>query len=76
MNAVVEIGMEEHRILLTIFVAADDLDIFDFFSVEVDSLQWEFGVVVPAGDHVDRVSNEDGGWNVNRLKKSFTNIFM
>ena len=53
--------MEEHRPALTIFVAADDLDIFDFFSVEVDPLQWVFVVVAIAGDHVDRVSNENGG---------------
>ena len=75
MNAVVESSMEEHRIGLTIFVAADDLDIFDFFSVEVDPLQWVFGVA-PAGDHVDRLSNEDGGMSVHRLKKSIPNIFM
>ena len=60
--------MEEHRIVLPIFVAADDLDIFDFFSVEVDPLQWVFGVAAKAGDHVDRVSNEDGGMIVHRLK--------
>ena len=67
--------MEEHRIVLTIFVAADDLDIFDFFFVEVDSLQWVFGAI-EAGDHVDRVSNEHGGWTGYRLKKSITNIFI
>ena len=61
MNAVVESSMEEHRIVLRIFVAADDLDIFDFFSVEVDPLQWVLVIVAIAGDHVDRVSNEDGG---------------
>ena len=68
--------MEEHRIVLTILVAADDLDIFDFFSVEVDPLQWVFGVVAIAGDHVDRVSNENGGMIGHRLKKSITNIFI
>ena len=68
--------MEEHRIVLTISVAADDLDIFDFFSVEVDSLQWVLVVVAIAGDHVDRLSNEDGGVTVHRLKKSITNIFI
>ena len=67
--------MEEHRIGLIILVAADDLDIFDFFSVEVDPLQWVY-VVTNAGDHVDRVSNEQGGMIVYRLKKSITNIFM
>ena len=44
--------MEEHGRDLTILVVADDLDIFDFFSVEVDSLQW-MSVVATAGDHVD-----------------------
>ena len=68
--------MEEHRIELTIWVAADDLDISDFFSVEVDPLQWVFGVVARAGDHVDRLSNENGGMIVHPLKKSITNIFI
>ena len=67
--------MEEHRPVLTIFMAADDLDIFDFFSVEVDPLQWIF-VVAIAGDHVDRVSNENSGMIVHRLKKSITNILI
>ena len=53
--------MEEHRIVLTILVAADDLDIFDFFSVQVDPLQRVFVVAAPAGDYVDRVSYENGG---------------
>ena len=76
MNAVVEIGMEEHRIALITAVAADDLEIFDFFSVEVDPLQWVFVVVAKAGDHVDRISNKNGRVTVHRLKKLIPNIFI